>query len=422
MYRAKAAPDFASGRFRTLSQTNLQYTIMAPFNRRSFLKNSGLSLLPAFLPLAPALAGSGSAGNPVATEPPTGRPVRFSGDGEMFGPADYLAELSATNTAAAIQRDTYGRGGAVEALEKKFAAITGKEKAIYMPSGTMANTFALSVLSGDNTKIVVPETSHVYRDEADAAQAVFGKRLIGLAAGEACFTAAGLQSAIDHLKDEEYLPGAVGAAMVELPNRRTNGTAVSIEEVKKISALCRGRNIPLHLDGARLFIASAFTGVPVREYAAHFDTVYISLYKYLGAAGGAILCGPASVIDKMPHLVKIHGGNMYTNWPNAAMALHRLEGFEARLQQAIAVSKTLFAALNAMPGVRVESIPGGTNIFYLHLPKATDSRKLRETLGRDHNIRLGPADAANRIELYVNETLLYQPADTIVAAFRAALA
>src|SRR5262249_38550090 len=119
---------------------------MSPVNRRNFLKNSGLAALPMLV------------ANPVLTmgrehkQSTTVNPViKFLGDGEMFEPTDYLNLLQQ----ATIERDSYGAGGSVEALEKKFAEITGKEKAVFMPTGTMANQLAIAVLSGENSKVFV---------------------------------------------------------------------------------------------------------------------------------------------------------------------------------------------------------------------------------------------------------------------------
>src|SRR5687768_2723844 len=204
-----------------------------------------------------------------------------------------------------------------------------------MPSGTMANQFAIAVLSGENTKVFVQETSHVFRDEADAAQSVFNKRLIPLARGETYFTAQELQESVDYHNQGEVFKSGIGTVSVENPVRRTDGRMIPLEEIKKISAYCRNNSIRLHLDGARIYMASAWSGVSILEYASYFDTVYISLYKYLGAAAGAILCGDKIVIDRMEHLIKIHGGTMFGNWANAAMALHRLEGFEKRMKDAV---------------------------------------------------------------------------------------
>jgi len=386
---------------------------MAPFNRRNFLKKSSLGLLPAIIPFQSILA-SETTDQFLA---PSTLPVKLYGDGEMFEPAAYLDELQKANAATAIVRDRYGAGGVVAALEKKFTELTGKEKAIYMPSGTMANQLAFAVLSGDKTKIFVQETSHAYRDEGDAAQSVFNKRLMPLAKDAAYFTAEQLQQAIESLKNEEVFDSGIGAVSIENPVRRADGRVVPLAEIKKISDYCRTKNIKLHLDGARIFLASAWTGTPIKTYASYFDTVYISLYKYLGASGGAMLCGPAAIIDQMTHLIKVHGGSMYGNWTNAAMALHRLEGFETRLQNAIKASKEIFEALNQIPGVQIKPLNDGTNIYILQLAKEIDGKKMQNTLNKEFNIRL-PFDTHNSTQLMVNETLLYQSTTDIINAFR----
>jgi threonine aldolase len=332
----------------------------------------------------------------------------------LLEPGDYLSELQKAHSASAIVRDRYGTGGAVEALEKKFAQITGKERAIFMPSGTMANQMAIAVLSGENTKVFVQDTSHVYRDEADAAQSVFQKRLMPLAKGEFFFTAQQLQNAIESLSSEEVFKSGIGAVSIENPVRRTDGRMVPLEEIRKVSAYCKSNNLKLHLDGARIYIASAWSGIPVKEYASYFDTVYISLYKYLGASAGAVLCGEKAVIDKMPHLMKIHGGSMYGNWTNAAMALYRLEQIEARFKDVVKRSNELVAGLNKLSGVNLRALEGGTNIYNLELAKGIDGKKLQESLNKEYNIRIAGFNEKNATRLTMNETLLYQSAEFVI--------
>lgn len=229
---------------------------MPPVNRRNFLKNSGLATLP-FLVTNPVLAmGTGHKQSPMAAQA-----IKFLGDGEMFEPADYLNMLQQ----APIERDSYGAGGSVEALEKKFVEITGKEKAVFMPTGTMANQLAISVLSGENSKVFVQDTSHVYRDEADAAQTVYQKRLMPLAKDEPFFTAQQLQAAVEAIPNEEVFKTGIGVVSIENPVRRSNGRMVPVEELRKISAYCRANNIKLHLDGARIYMAAAWSGVSIKE-------------------------------------------------------------------------------------------------------------------------------------------------------------
>ena len=387
---------------------------MTSFDRRKFIQKSGIGLIPALIPFQSLLAAKTSE---KRWSPPVTPVIKFYGDGEMFEPGDYLNELQKVHTATNIIKDRYGMGGVVEKLEKKFAEITGKENAIYMPSGTMANQLAMAVLSGDNTKIFVQDTSHIYRDEADAAQSVFSKRLIPLAKGDTYFTALQLQNAVEALKDDEVFKSGIGAVSIENPVRRTDGKVVPLEEIRKISTYCIKNNIKLHLDGARIYLASGWTGISVKEYASYFDTIYISLYKYLGASGGAILCGNNEVIGKMAHLIKIHGGSMYGNWTNAAMALYRMEGFETRLQDAIKASNEIFNTLNKLPGVQVNPIAGGTNLYTMELSKGIDGKKMQETLNREFNIRIPRPDNNNHTLIAVNETLLYQNTDYVINAF-----
>lgn len=385
---------------------------MSSIDRRQFLHRSGAVLLPAIIPVTAMAGQSGPAEGP-ADEPL----VSFFYDGADFNPAQYIDVLQKANAREPIKRDFYGQGGAVAALEKKMAEITGKEKAIYMPTGTLANQLAIATLSGANTKVFVQDNSHVYRDEADAAQSVFGKRLMPLGMGQTYFTAAELKEAIEGLNNKEVFASGIGAVSIENPVRRTDGRMVPIGEISKISEYCRANNIPLHLDGARIFMAAAWSGVSVKEYAAYFDSVYISLYKYFGTAGGAVLCGNSSLIDKMPHLIKIHGGTVFGNWVNAAMALHRMEGFEDRMKESIQKATVIFDRLNKMPGLKVTALDGGTNIYSFEIGASINATAFQQKLYKDFGIRIVPADKNGKTTLTVNETILYREPEYIIKAF-----
>lgn len=386
---------------------------MSNINRRNFLRSSGSIAIPAVLPFSGLLANS----NQQESDLPAKPLVKFFGDGEMYEPSDYIRVLAEADKTVAIAKDRYGVGGVVEALEKNFAALTGKEKAIFMPSGTMANQLAIAVLSGQKSKVFVQEVSHVYRDEADAGQTVFQKRLMPLAKNETYFTAAQLETAIREMGNEEAFNTGIGAVSIENPVRRTDGGLVPLDEIKKIRAYCQQQKIPMHLDGARLYVASAWSGVSIKEYSSYFDTVYISLYKYLGASGGAILCGDAAVIDQMVHLIKIHGGSMYGNWTNAAMALHRMEGAEKRFSDAKIQAEKLFVALQKTGRFTVSALDNGSNIYKLQLAKNIDGKHFQSNLNQKFNIRIGRPDTNNQTLITINETLLYQSVEDIVKAF-----
>ncbi|WP_290795885.1 threonine aldolase family protein [Flavihumibacter sp. UBA7668] len=382
--------------------------------RRFFLKSAGLGLLPAMLPSIPGLAQVGTAQQKVAIKPI----VKFFGDGDLMEPDAYLRILNELQAKGKVGKDRYGIGGSVEDLEKEMAKLTGMEKAIFLPSGTMANQLAISLLSGDRAKVYLQDLSHIYRDEADAAQTVFSKRLVPLGMGKAFFTVEELKFAIEGLPSEEVFASGIGAVSIENPIRRADGQQVPLEEIKAISAYCREKKIPLHLDGARLFMAAAWSGNSIREYAQYFDTVYISLYKYLGASSGAILCGKESLISQVPHLMKVHGGSMYGNWTNAAMALHKLEGFEDKLKRSIRAFVEISEGINKLPDCSIQPIPGGTNIYFLQLPQGINGPIFQKEMREAHGVWMGRPDKNGRVPVTVNETLLYRSPIEVVTAIR----
>jgi threonine aldolase len=398
-------------------------------NRRNFLQLSGLSTLPIVTGTLPIAAGAwphatakkaaGAALAPLpAAEPAI---VWFTRDGPRLAPDQYIALLGEINKTNPIKGDAYGEGGTVADLLAKFMELTGKEAAVYMPSGTLANQLAIAVLSGPNSKVFVQETSHVFRDEADAAQSVYGKRLMPLAKGDYAFTLQDLQQEINYVDKEEYFKTGIGAVSIEIPVRRCNARVPPIDELKKISAWCREKGYKLHLDGARLHLASAWSGISVKEYASLFDTVYMCLYKYLGASSGAVLCGSKEHIAPMEHLVKVHGGAMYQNWSNASIALHHLLGLENRLTAAKETWEKLTTPLNSIGAFQIQTIPNGCNIFHIKMNPGYDGKKLAEALSGEHAIRLPtPDEADGAIHLHVNETILQRDQKDIITAFTAA--
>jgi threonine aldolase len=386
----------------------IHYPITLMANRRTFIKSTGLTAIPFLFDFTSGVANTSSG--------ETDEPINFHSDGKSYNPLEYAKKLATLATDDI--RDSYGRGGAVTALELEFAALTGKEKAIFLPSGTMANQLAIKLLSGSNTKVFVQETSHVYRDEADAAQSIHNLRLIPLAKGLAAFTLEELKESIEYHNRGEVFKSGIGAISIENPVRRNDGQLFDFEEIKRIAAFCRENNYKLHLDGARLHIASSYSGVSVKEYASYFDTVYISLYKYLGAAGGAMLSGEAKLIDQIPHLMKIHGGVTYQSWPYAAMALAHVKDLDQRLTKAKEKGAELIRQMNTTKEFKVQPVSNGTNIFKLTVNGSIEFKKFWESLMGQGIAINGARDGV--LNLVINETVLKRNVSDIVAAFQKA--
>ena len=391
---------------------------MSAFKRRDFLKVSSLAALPL---IASASMPLNSFGTKAVGLSKDSEAVYFINDGIFYRPEDFISKLQEINSTNAIERDSYGEGGAMEQLLKKFTEITGKEAAVYLPTGTLANQLAINQLCGASTKAFVQETSHVYRDEGDAAQTLFNKRLVPLAEGKAHFNLEQLKTAIKYHKDGEAFPAGVGAISIETPVRRCDNQAFPLEEIRKISAYCKEQGYKMHLDGARLHMATAFTNATVKEYATYFDTVYMCLYKYLGATGGAVLCGDKVVIDQMNHLIKIHGGGIFTNWPSAAMALHHLNTIDDVMEKIKIKSTDLLSQFKLLKGISVNPVKNGTNQFNLSVSHGIDPVKLNARLRSEHNIVLGLPREDGFVKIKVNPTLLRRDNKQIIESFKEAL-
>ncbi|MFT4734925.1 MAG: threonine aldolase, partial [Arcticibacterium sp.] len=222
---------------------------MKKLDRRNFLKATSLSAIPLLLPVSLRASPLVNVGDKLENN----KSVSFIGDGASLSPTEYIDKLRLIDEDVEINKDTYGKGGVVAVLEEAFADITGKEAAIYIPTGTLANQLAISQLSAEKTKVFVQDSSHIYRDEADAAQAVFRKRLMPLAEEAVYFTAGELASAIDSLSSKEVFKSGVGVISIENPVRRKMGATVPLKEIEAISQFCKQNDIKMHLDGARLF-------------------------------------------------------------------------------------------------------------------------------------------------------------------------
>ena len=173
----------------------------------------------------------------------------------------------------------------------------------------------------------------------------------------------------------------------------------------------------MHLDGARIHLASAFTNIPLDEYASCFDTVYVSLYKYLNATGGAMLCGDAEIIDQLSHQIKILGGTMFQSWNNTSIALHFLEGITERLNQVVVTAAELIDELNKINGISITSLENGTNIYHLQLDDSISSKNLAAQLFEQYNIRLRSGENGV-VRFAVNESLLTRDVKEIINAWK----
>ena len=350
------------------------------------------------------------------------RIVQFHSDGVGLSPAAYgrlLAEIAETR---GIKPDNYSRDGVVSELETRMAETLGKEAAVFLPTGTLANHLAIRLLARSGKRVLVQAESHLYNDEGDCAQQLSGLTLAPLAAGRATATLAEIEAAVAG-PPEARVAVPVGAISIETPVRRVDGEAFDPTEMRAISAFARERGIGLHLDGARLLLESAYTGIAPATTAALFDTVYVSLWKYLNAANGAILAGPRELLDGLYHQRRMFGGSLPRAWPDAAVALHYLDGFAERFAASVAAAEKVFAALRDHPAVTIERPRVGTNVTILRATGETAGVLPKRLAAQGIAIRPARQISASGAEftLHTNETLLRRSVDEIIRSFTTAL-
>jgi threonine aldolase len=383
---------------------------MTPLTRRSFVGSVGLTA-----GLSGLMATATFAASAAADDDPT---VHLSGDGIGLSPAAYASLLQRLTASRNVGEDTYLLGGEIEVFEKEWASLLGKETAVFMPSGTLANHLALRALAGDRRRVIVPEVSHIYNDTGDGCQTLSALTLLPLAPGAASFTVADVEAVLARTASGR-VAASVGALAIESPVRRLSGQLFDWAEAQRITAFAREHRIGTHLDGARMFIASAYTGISPRDYAAPFDTIYVSLWKYFNAGQGAILAGPKKTLEGMYHVRRMFGGNLAIGWPAAVIARHYMPGFVERLKSAVQVSENLYAGLASHPRVKIERIPNGTNLTRLTLRAdlGVVTRRMSE-----RGIRMPTPSATGTMMLGVNETWARRSAPELLKAFEQALA
>ena len=346
--------------------------------------------------------------------------VVFRGDGEPKTPEGLVARLAEIVASRGIEADNYSNGGVVRELEERFADLLGKEDAVFMPSGTLANHLAIRLLCAGKPRVIVQEQSHLYHDTGDCVQQLSGINMVPLAAERPYFTLDEVRKAVEESTSGRVVT-PVGALMIESPVRRQHGRIMPLDEMRGVTAFCSDQGIPTHLDGARLYMMSAATGISPSDYSQMFDTVYVSLYKYFGAPFGAILAGTEDFCRDLYHHRRMFGGGLSNAALAAALALEGVEGFEDRFAEAMLKARGLFDDLNSTPGLSVGAYEHGSNIFPLTLPSGVELERFANRLAEFRVFVSAGEEDRMAPHLTVNTTILRQSNEQIVSAFRTAV-
>ena len=316
---------------------------------------------------------------------------------------------------AAVGDDVLGDDPTVLRLEARVAAMLGKEDAVYVPSGTMANQIALAAHTRRGDRVAMEADAHITTHESGAPAALAGVTVVRIPGRLGVFTP-------QQLADAAPVPAAdlppalhdpVTLVTLENTHNEAGGTIWPIDVMQSVAATARDLGLGIHLDGARLWNATAATGVPLDAYAATADTVNVSFSKGLGAPVGSALAGPRDLVDRARRFKKMYGGGFRQAGIIAAGALHALDHHLDRLVDDHANARRFAQAVAAVDGLTVDLDSVQTNIVYFTVPAAEAfSGRLRDA-GVD-TLALGP----RRIRAVFHMDVSHEETDRAIAILR----
>lgn len=329
--------------------------------------------------------------------------------------------LPTTEMQEAMQRAELGDDGregdpTVRRLEGLAAAMTGKEAALFVTSGTMANLIALLAHGNRGGEVLLDAGAHILRSEMGG---------IAQLAGLFHRTVPGERGAPDVAALREMLnpklaPSRLGTSLVcvETTHNSAGGTVMALQHLAALRDLTAEKGVPLHIDGARLFNAAVALGVRVDAIAQHADSVCFCVSKGLSAPFGSLVCGPAAFIERARGFRRMVGGAMRQAGVMAAAGIVALERMVDRLADDHTRAGTIAKGLHAIDARLVDPRRVETNIIMVDLSHTGAGASAWAAALSKHNIWTVPANATS-MRLVTHRHIGDKEAERSVAAFRA---
>lgn len=326
-----------------------------------------------------------------------------------------LRELAGLATEEA-RKDLYGEGALIEDFEREIAALLGKEAAVFMPSGTMAQQIALRIWADRRGRRAIGfhPLCHLEIHEEKAYQRLHGLSGVHIGSPHRRVTL----DAVKGVKEP------LAALVLELPQRGIGGQLPGWEELAETAALARERGWAMHLDGARLWETGPFYGRPYSEIGSLFDTVYVSFYKGLGGIAGCALAGPGDVIAEARIWQRRHGGNLVHLYPYVLAARAGMAARLPKMAAYVAKAQEVAARIGALAGVEIVPDPPQTNMMHAYL--RGDQAKLEaagQAIARERRVWLfgklqaSPVPGWSLFEINIGDGALELSADEIGSLF-----
>ena len=282
-------------------------------------------------------------------------------------PSDEMRDVIAR---AEVGDDVFGEDPNVNELQVAVAKLFGKESALYVPSGTMANQVSINAHTQPGNEVICESGCHLYNYESGAPALLSGVMLRTIDGEMGSITAEQVEA---NIRPTSYHFAQTTLITLENTHNRAGGTIFPIGQIKEISEVAKKHNIKMHLDGARLMNAVVATGIEATEWASYFDSVSICLSKGLGAPVGSVVAGTEAFIERAHRYRKTYGGGMRQAGLLAAAGKYALENNVERLAEDHTNALTFAESVASLEGINVELDWVQTNIVMIDIDKSLGS-------------------------------------------------
>ncbi|PNE20118.1 threonine aldolase [Mesotoga sp. Brook.08.YT.4.2.5.1] len=315
---------------------------------------------------------------------------------------------------AEVGDDVYGDDPTVNKLEEIAASILKKEASLFVPSGTFGNQLSILTHTLRGDEVIIPASNHIIVHEAGASAVIAGVQMRTLDCDDGMPSVERIRKAI---RSEDLHYPRTG--LICLENAHSSGITLPLKYMSEVYELARARNVPLHLDGARIFNAAIASGVSPAEIAANSDSVMFCLSKGLGAPIGSMLAGTKEFIAKARKGRKIMGGAMRQVGIIAAAGIYALEGMTDRLSIDHCNAKYLAEGLSKIPNVDVFNERLDINMVFFRITKKVSSQPIVATL-LDKGIKINPPEGGEW-RFVTNLNVSRDDIDRVLTEFESAL-
>ncbi|GAB5496747.1 MAG: GntG family PLP-dependent aldolase [Phycisphaerales bacterium] len=317
--------------------------------------------------------------------------------------------------AAPLGDDVLEGDPSVRNLEAKVADLLGKEAALFVPSGTMANLLAVRAQTSPGEEIICDENCHIYYYEAAGFAAVSGCSLRFTRGKRGLFTADDVARLVR--EDDEHFP-KTSLVAVENTHNRGGGAVWPIEQLAELYGESKTHGLLVHMDGARLWNACAQAELAPADFAEFADTISVCFSKGLGCPFGSALVGDSETINRARRLRKVIGGAMRQAGLLAAAASYALDHNRDRMTKDHARAQILASKVAEIPGLTLDADRVQTNMLYFTVdPSLGTAREFCQKL--DDRVRMldeGPQSVRAVVHLHITDEDIDKAADEIAAA------